>query len=71
MDIAYTAQTRRIEMPGKVRHVISDTELLRYIGLFRKKEPVWLKDAETTKQLKKRLKHAVGLTYMKQNPDQF
>ena len=58
-------------MPGKVRHVIPDTELMEYIRLFRRKQPVWLKDEGTTKHLKTRLKHAVGMTYMKQIPDQF
>ena len=71
VGIAPTVQTRRIEMPGKVRHVISDTELLTFIGRFRKKEPVWLKNEEITRHLKARIKRALGQTYMRHVPDQF
>ena len=53
------------KMPGKVRHVLSESELLRHIDLFRKKIPpfFWYGDANRTNTL--RIKTSIGLNYMR------
>ena len=58
-------------MPGKRRNFLSDTELMAHIRLFREKQPVWIKNETLTHHLKRRLRIALGLTYMKQIPAQF
>ena len=61
LDICIPAE----KMPGKVRHVLSESELLRHIDLFRKKIPpfFWYGDANRTNTL--RIKTTIGLTYMR------
>ena len=60
LDICIPAE----KMPGKVRHVLSESELLRHIGLFRKKIPFfWYGDEKRTNTL--RIKTSLGLTYMR------
>ena len=61
----------RIDMPGKTRNFLTDTELMRYIRIFRKNQPVWVKNEILTHHLKYRLRMALGLTYMEQIPAQF
>ena len=61
LDICIPAE----KMPGKVRHVLSESELLRHIGLFRKKKPFfWYGDEKRTNTL--RIKTSLGLTYMRE-----
>ena len=61
----------RIDMPGRTRNPLTDTELMGYIRIFRKNQPIWIKNEATTKHLKHRLKIALGLTYLEQIPAQF
>ena len=59
LDICIPAE----KMPGKVRHVLSESELLRHIGLFRKKIPFfWYGDANRTNTL--RIKTSIELNAM-------
>ena len=59
LDICIPAE----KMPGKVRHVLSESELLRHIGLFRKK----ISSGMETKNVQTRSgqKLPIGLTYMR------
>ena len=66
LDICIPAE----KMPGKVRHVLSESELLRHIGLFRKKIPFfWYGDEKRTNTL--RIETSLGLTYTRKMLGQF
>ena len=66
LDICIPAE----KMPGKVRHVLSESELLRHIRLFRKKIPFfWYGDEKRTNTL--RIETSLGLTYTRKMLGQF